>query len=76
MGRRRRGQPAGPVPGAPPVTRTHVVVEERDPVVRRTIKGKVHENHFRTVDVTTLTPTGNGQATLLDGRSSRSAATR
>jgi hypothetical protein len=44
-----------------------VVVEERTPVVRRTIKGKVHENHYRTVDASTLTPTGNGQATLPDG---------
>jgi hypothetical protein len=49
------------------VTRTHVVVETSEPVVRRTIKGKVHENHFRTVDASTLTPIGNGQATLPDG---------
>ena len=49
------------------MTRTHVVVETSDPVVSRTVDGELHQNHFKTVDVTTLTPIGNGKATLPDG---------
>jgi hypothetical protein len=44
-----------------------VVVETRDPVVQRRIKGKLHVNHFKTVDVTTVSVDATGQATLPDG---------
>ncbi len=44
-----------------------MVVERTEPFARKTVDGEVQENHFKTVDVDSLTPIGNGQA-MLDGQ--------
>jgi len=43
-----------------------VVVERAEPFVTRTVKGEVYENHYKTVDVTRITVSADGQS-VLDG---------